>query len=43
MALHRCKLPASAVQIETPTVERDGATFTELCIAEGWSAAIVRK
>ena len=25
------------------TVERDGATFTELRIAEGWSAAIVRK
>lgn len=25
------------------TVERNGATFTELRIAEGWSAAIVRK
>jgi hypothetical protein len=28
---------------KAPTVERDGATFTELRIAEGWSAAIVRK
>ena len=28
---------------KTPTVEQDGATFTELRIAEGWSAAIVRK
>lgn len=26
-----------------PRVERDGAAFTELRIAEGWSAAIVRK
>jgi hypothetical protein len=26
-----------------PTIERDSATFTELRIAEGWSAAIVRK
>jgi len=26
-----------------PSVERDGAIFTELRIAEGWSAAIVRK
>ena len=25
------------------TIERDGATFAELRIAEGWSAAIVRK
>ncbi|MBI5684580.1 MAG: hypothetical protein HZC54_05840 [Verrucomicrobia bacterium] len=28
---------------KVPTVERDGATFTELRIGEGWSAAIVRK
>ena len=28
---------------KAPTVERDGATFTELRLAEGWSAAIVRK
>jgi hypothetical protein len=28
---------------KAPTVERDGATFTELRIAEGWSAAIVRR
>jgi hypothetical protein len=28
---------------KAPTVERDGVTFTELRIAEGWSAAIVRK
>jgi len=28
---------------KAPTVERGGATFTELRIAEGWSAAIVRK
>jgi hypothetical protein len=28
---------------KAPTVERDGATFSELRIAEGWSAAIVRK
>lgn len=28
---------------KAPTVKRDGATFTELRIAEGWSAAIVRK
>mgnify|MGYP001577602789 CR=1 FL=1 len=26
-----------------PTVTRDGMTFTELRLAEGWSAAIVRK
>jgi len=25
-----------------PVIERDGATFTELRLAEGWSAAIVR-
>jgi len=28
---------------KAPTVERNGATFTELRIAEGWSAAIVRE
>jgi hypothetical protein len=28
---------------KAPTVERDGAMFTELRIAEGWSAAIVRQ
>ncbi|MBI5397390.1 MAG: hypothetical protein HZA91_19000, partial [Verrucomicrobia bacterium] len=28
---------------KAPTVERDGAMFTELRIAEGWSAAIVRR
>ncbi len=28
---------------KAPTVERDGATFTELRLAEGWSAAIVKK
>lgn len=32
-----------AKNIRTPTVTRDGKTFTELRIAEGWSAAIVRK
>ncbi|MFA6562710.1 MAG: sugar-binding protein [Verrucomicrobiia bacterium] len=32
-----------APDFKAPTVERDGATFTELRIAEGWSAAIVRK
>jgi hypothetical protein len=28
---------------KTPTVERDGVLFTELRLAEGWSAAIVKK
>ena len=28
---------------KAPTVERDGAMFTELRLAEGWSAAIVKK
>jgi Carbohydrate family 9 binding domain-like len=28
---------------KAPTVERDGALFTELRIGEGWSAAMVRK
>ncbi|MCX7886149.1 MAG: hypothetical protein N3B01_02675 [Verrucomicrobiae bacterium] len=28
---------------KAPTVERDGATFTELRIPEGWSAAILRR
>ncbi|HPA17925.1 MAG TPA: sugar-binding protein [Verrucomicrobiae bacterium] len=28
---------------KAPIVERDGATFTELRIGEGWSAAIVRR
>lgn len=27
---------------KAPAIERDGATFTELRLAEGWSAAIVR-
>jgi len=31
------------LNFKAPTVERDGATFTELRIAEGWSAAIVRR
>ncbi len=32
-----------APDFKAPTVGRDGATFTELRIAEGWSAAIVRR
>jgi hypothetical protein len=30
-------------EFDAPTVVRDGRTFTELRIAEGWSAAIVRR